>query len=152
MKLINTESNQALLIDAICEVYKIPVEILNTKMRLREVVNARQMLFKVARDHFGMTYKEIGKVLLPMRSRSFDHSTVIYAKQTIDGYLKVKDENTVAKYKAVMDYINSKMDMRPTITISCNKEDVNAILTMLNKFDADYTINMKYNDTPKSKV
>lgn len=149
MKLINTESNQALLIDAICEVYKIPVEVLNTKMRLREVVNARQMLFKVARDHFGMTYKEIGKVLLPMRSRSFDHSTVIYAKQTIDGYLKVKDENTVAKYKAVMDYINSKMDMRPTITISCHKEEVNAICTMLNQFDVDYTINMKFNDKAK---
>ena len=143
MKLINTESNQALLIDAICEVYKIPVEILNTKMRLREVVNARQMLFKVAYDHFGMTYKEIGKVLLPMRSRSFDHSTVIYAKQTIDGYLKVKDENTVAKYNAVMAYISSKIETRPTITVTCNKEDVNAILTMLNQFNAKYQVNMK---------
>lgn len=143
MKLINTESNQALLIDAICEVYKIPVEILNTKMRLREVVNARQMLFKVAYDHFGMTYKEIGRVLLPMRSRSFDHSTVIYAKQTVDGYLKVKDENTVAKYNAVMAYISSKIETRPIITVTCNKEDVNAILTMLNQFNANYQVNMK---------
>ena len=143
-KLINTESNQALLIDAICEVYKIPVEILNTKMRLREVVNARQMLFKVAYDHFGMTYKEIGRVLLPMRSRSFDHSTVIYAKQTVDGYLKVKDENTLAKYNAVMAYISSKIETRPTITVTCNKEDINAILTMLNQFNANYQVNMKY--------
>lgn len=143
MKLINTESNQALLIDAICEVYKIPVEVLNTKMRLREVVNARQMLFKVAYDHFGMTYKEIGRVLLPMRSRSFDHSTVIYAKQTVDGYLKVKDENTVAKYNAVMAYISSKIETRPIITVTCNKEDVNAILTMLNQFNANYQVNMK---------
>lgn len=143
MKLINTEANQALLIDAICEVYKIPVEVLNTKMRLREVVNARQMLFKVARDHFGMTYKEIGKVLLPHRSRNFDHSTVIYAKQTVDGYLKVKDENTVAKYNAVMAYITSKTETRPTIVVTCNKEDVNAILTMLNQFNANYQVNMK---------
>lgn len=149
MKLINTESNQALLIDAICEVYKIPVEILNTKMRLREVVNARQMLFKVAYDHFGMTYKEIGRVLLPMRSRSFDHSTVIYAKQTVDGYLKVKDENTVAKYNAVMAYIDSKMETRPTITVTCNKEDINAILTMLNQFNLDYKITTSIHDTTK---
>jgi hypothetical protein len=148
MKLTNTQANQALLIDAICEIYGIPVEVLNTKMRLREVVNARQMMFKVARDHFGMTYSEIGRVLLPDRKK-FDHSTIIYAKRAIDGYIKVKDENTIAKYNAVMDYISSKTDMRPTITISCNKEDVNAILTFLNQFDADYNLNMKYNDKSK---
>ena len=148
MKLTNTEKNQALLIDAIVEVYQIPIEVLSTRMRVREVVNARQMMFKIAYDHFGMTYSEIGRVLLPGRKK-FDHSTVIHAKQTIDGYLKVKDQNTIARYNAVMDYISNRMDMRPTIQIHCNKEDINAILTMLNQFNLDYKITTSIHDTPK---
>ena len=148
MKLTNTEKNQALLIDAIVEVYQIPIEALSTRLRVREVVNARQMMFKIAYDHFGMTYSEIGRALLPGRKK-FDHSTVIHAKQNIDGFIKVKDENTIARYNAVMDYISSKMDVRPTIQIHCNKEDVNAILTMLNQFNLDYKITNTIYATPK---
>lgn len=140
MKLINTQANQALLIDAIVAVYKVPIEMLNTRMRFREVVNARQMMFKVAYDHFGMTYSEIGRVLLPDR-RKFDHSTVLYAKQTIDGYLKVGDENTVAKYKAVMSYISERITMDATITINLKMDDVSKVVKFLHQHNLDYDLN-----------
>ena len=139
VKLTNTQANQALLIDAIVAVYKVPIEMLNTRMRFREVVNARQMMFKVAYDHFGMTYSEIGRVLLPDR-RKFDHSTVLYAKQTVDGYLKVGDENVVAKYKAVMSYISERTAMDATITISLKMDDVNKVVRFLHQHNLDYEL------------
>lgn len=141
MKLTNTQANQALLIDAISEVYGIAIEALNTKMRLREVVNARQMMFKVARDHFGMTYSEIGRVLLPYRTRNFDHSSVIHAKRTVDGYLKVGDENTIAKYKAVMSYIGTKIKRDSIVTIHLKENQVGMVLNFLNENKLEYNIN-----------
>lgn len=140
MKLTNTQANQAMLIDAISEVYGVPIEALNTKMRLREVVNARQMLFKVARDHFGMTYSEIGRVLLPDRRR-FDHSTVLYSKRTVDGYLAVGDENVVAKYNAVMSYIGSQIKRDSIVTIHLKENQVAAVLNFLNDNKLEYNIN-----------
>ena len=140
MKLTNTQANQAMLVDAISEVYGVPIETLNTKMRLREVVNARQMLFKVARDHFGMTYSEIGRVLLPDRKK-FDHSTIIYAKRAIDGYIKVKDENTIAKYNAVMSHIGSQIKRDSIVTIHLKENQVAAVLNFLNDNKLEYNIN-----------
>lgn len=142
MKLINTQANQALLVDAISEVYGISIEALNTKMRFREVVNARQMMFKVARDHFGMTYKEIGRVLLPNRHR-FDHSTILYAKRTVDGYLKVGDENTTAKYNAVMSYIGQKIKRDSIVTIHLKESQVGMVLDFLNEHKLEFNINTK---------
>lgn len=142
MKLINTQANQALLVDAISEVYGISIESLNTKMRFREVVNARQMMFKVARDHFGMTYKEIGRVLLPNRHR-FDHSTILYAKRTVDGYLKVGDENTTAKYNAVMSYIGQKIKRDSIVTIHLKESQVGMVLHFLNEHKLEFNINTK---------
>lgn len=140
MKLTNTQANQAMLVDAISEVYGVPIEALNTKMRLREVVNARQMLFKVARDHFGMTYSEIGRVLLPDRKK-FDHSTIIYAKRAIDGYIKVKDENTIAKYNAVMSHIGSQIKRDSIVTIHLKENQVATVLNFLNENKFEYNIN-----------
>lgn len=142
MKLINTESNQALLIDAISEVYRIPIELLNSPFRLREVAIARQMMFKIAYDHFGMTYSEIGRTL-PPEKKNFHHTTIIHAKQTIDGLLKVKDDNTVAKYNAVMSYISERLKIDATITINLAKEDVRMVLNFLNDNKLEYNVTMK---------
>lgn len=142
MKLTNTPANQAMLVDAISEVYGVPIEALNTKMRFREVVNARQMMFKVARDHFGMTYKEIGRVLLPER-RSFDHTTIIYAIRTVNGYLKVGDENTTAKYNAVMSFIGQKVKRDSIVTIHLKESQVGMVLDFLNEHKLDFNINTK---------
>ena len=139
MKLTNTQANQALLIDAISEVYGIPVEVLNTKMRLREVVNARQMMFKIARDHFGMTYSEMSRVMLPDRKK-FHHSTLMHGKRTIDGYLKIGDENTVAKYKAVMSYIGTKIKRDSIVTIHLKENQVAMVLNFLNENKLEYNI------------
>lgn len=142
MKLTNTPANQAMLVDAISEVYGVPIEALNTKMRFREVVNARQMMFKVARDHFGMTYKEIGRVLLPER-RSFDHTTIIYSIRTVNGYLKVGDENTTAKYNAVMSFIGQKVKRDSIVTIHLKESQVGMVLDFLNEHKLDFNINTK---------
>ncbi len=137
--LTNTSANHALLIDAVCTVYGIPVEILNMKCRNREWVNARQMLFKVARDHFSMTFSEIGKVLFPLR-RNFDHTTVMHGCKVVSGLLHVEDHETTEKYKSVMSYITERTMMDATITISLKMEEVNRVLLFLNAHNLNYEL------------
>ena len=62
------------MIQVVCEFYRIKPELLSTKLRKKEVVNARQIIMYVFREHLNLSYSFIGK-----QFGNRDHTTVMHA-------------------------------------------------------------------------
>jgi chromosomal replication initiation ATPase DnaA len=99
-ELANTQRNRELVMDAICHVYEITEEQLCSRRRLREITSARQMYYKVAREHLGMTYTSIGSSLRN-EHRPYDHTTVMHSVALVNGLISVKDADIIHQYEKV---------------------------------------------------
>ena len=65
--------------------YKIPVETVKSKSRIREVVKSRQIYCWLMRKNTRLSFADIGKPL------NCDHSTVIHAINTINNLIQTND-------------------------------------------------------------
>ncbi|OYX93274.1 MAG: chromosomal replication initiation protein DnaA, partial [Sphingobacteriia bacterium 35-40-5] len=63
----------------VCEYFEVPIEMVKSKTRKREIVQARQISMYLAKLHTKTSLKSIGAFF-----GGRDHSTVIYACQTVD--------------------------------------------------------------------
>lgn len=85
----------------VCEYFEVPVEMVKSKTRKREIVQARQISMYLAKSHTKTSLKSIG-VFFGGR----DHSTVIYACQTVEDLIE-----TDKKFKAYVSDIQKKLKM-----------------------------------------
>jgi chromosomal replication initiator protein len=96
-KEISMEYIQAL----VCEYFEVPIEMVKSKTRKREIVQARQISMYLAKLHTKTSLKSIGAFF-----GGRDHSTVIYACQTVDDLI-----DTDKKFKAYVADIQKKIKM-----------------------------------------
>lgn len=85
----------------VCEYFEVPVEIVKSKTRKREIVQARQISMYLAKSHTKTSLKSIGAFF-----GGRDHSTVIYACQTVEDLIE-----TDKKFKAYVNDIQKKLRM-----------------------------------------
>lgn len=85
----------------VCEYFEVPVEIVKSKTRKREIVQARQISMYLAKSHTKTSLKSIGAFF-----GGRDHSTVIYACQTVEDLIE-----TDKKFKAYVNDIQKKLKM-----------------------------------------
>lgn len=85
----------------VCEYFEVPVEMVKSKTRKREIVQARQISMYLAKLHTKTSLKSIGAFF-----GGRDHSTVIYACQTVDDLI-----DTDKKFKAYVADIQKKLKM-----------------------------------------
>lgn len=85
----------------VCEYFEIPVEAVKSKSRKREIVQARQISMYLAKSHTKSSLKSIGQYF-----GGRDHSTVIYACQTVDDLIE-----TDKKFKSWVQDIQKKLKM-----------------------------------------
>jgi len=91
-----------LIKDTVCEVYGVQFKEIDVNTRKRNCVIVRQMIMKVLYDKAQpLTLKNIGK-LFPGHGGRFDHSTVIYARDTMEGYIEV-DEDVKKQYETIIE-------------------------------------------------
>ncbi|SMO62344.1 chromosomal replication initiator protein DnaA [Solitalea koreensis] len=96
-KEISMESIQKL----VCEYFEIPMEMVKSKTRKREIVQARQISMYLAKNHTKASLKTIGQFY-----GGRDHSTVIYACQTVEDLI-----DTDKKFKNWVQDIQKKLKM-----------------------------------------
>lgn len=85
----------------VCEYFEVPIEMVKSKTRKREIVQARQISMYLAKLHTKTSLKSIGAFF-----GGRDHSTVIYACQTVDDLI-----DTDKKFKAYVADIQKKLKM-----------------------------------------
>ena len=85
----------------VCEYFEVPVEMVKSKTRKREIVQARQISMYLAKNHTKTSLKSIGAFF-----GGRDHSTVIYACQTVEDLI-----DTDKKFKAYVQDIQKKLKM-----------------------------------------
>lgn len=96
-KEISMEYIQAL----VCEYFEVPIDMVKSKTRKREIVQARQISMYLSKLHTKTSLKSIGAFF-----GGRDHSTVIYACQTVDDLI-----DTDKKFKAYVADIQKKIKM-----------------------------------------
>jgi chromosomal replication initiator protein len=85
----------------VCEYFEVPIDMVKSKTRKREIVQARQISMYLAKLHTKTSLKSIGAFF-----GGRDHSTVIYACQTVDDLI-----DTDKKFKAYVADIQKKIKM-----------------------------------------
>ncbi|GAA4801475.1 chromosomal replication initiator protein DnaA [Olivibacter ginsenosidimutans] len=85
----------------VCEYFEVPVEMVKSKTRKREIVQARQISMYLAKNHTKTSLKSIGAYF-----GGRDHSTVIYACQTVEDLI-----DTDKKFKSYVQDIQKKLKM-----------------------------------------
>lgn len=85
----------------VCEYFEVPIDMVKSKTRKREIVQARQISMYLAKLHTKTSLKSIGAFF-----GGRDHSTVIYACQTVDDLI-----DTDKKFKAYVHDIQKKLKM-----------------------------------------
>ena len=85
----------------VCEYFEVPVNLVNSPTRKREVVQARQISMYLSKSMTKSSLKSIGAY-----HGGRDHSTVIYACQTVDDLM-----GTDKKFKGYVNDIQKKLQM-----------------------------------------
>ncbi len=85
----------------VCEYFEVPIEMVKSQTRKREIVQARQISMYLAKSHTKTSLKSIGAFF-----GGRDHSTVIYACQTVEDLI-----DTDKKFKAYVADIQKKLKM-----------------------------------------
>ncbi len=83
----------------VCDYFEVPVEMVKSKIRKREIVQARQISMYLAKNHTKTSLKSIGAFF-----GGRDHSTVIYACQTVEDLIE-----TDKKFKSYVQDIQKKL-------------------------------------------
>lgn len=85
----------------VCEYFEVPLDMVKSKTRKREIVQARQISMYLAKNHTKTSLKSIGAFF-----GGRDHSTVIYACQTVEDLI-----DTDKKFKSYVQDIQKKLKM-----------------------------------------
>jgi len=85
----------------VCEYFEVPIEMVKSQTRKREIVQARQISMYLAKAHTKSSLKSIGSFF-----GGRDHSTVIYACQTVEDLI-----DTDKKFKGYVADIQKKLKM-----------------------------------------
>ncbi|MFT6850737.1 MAG: chromosomal replication initiator protein [Sphingobacteriales bacterium] len=85
----------------VCDYFEIPVDMVKSPTRKREIVQARQISMYLAKNHTKASLKNIGS-----HFGGRDHSTVIYACQTVDDLME-----TDKKFRGYVNDIQKKLKL-----------------------------------------
>lgn len=135
----NTQATVQRVINAICQAFGVSEEQLSSRTRVREIVSARHMFYKIGRDTLGMTYKTLGSTLT-MGRKGYDHSTVMHAIEAINDLMSIKDEIVTSKYNEVMSIIRQKSDRVTTVHIKVWPDQANLLFRFLQREEISFTV------------
>lgn len=83
----------------VCEFFNIPQDVINSKTRKREIVQARQLTMFFAKKHTRASLSNIG-----LRCGNKDHATVLYACRTITNLIE-----TDKKFRGYVEEIDTRL-------------------------------------------
>jgi chromosomal replication initiator protein len=85
----------------VCDYFSLPVEVINSKTRKREIVQARQLAMYFSKKHTKNSLNTIG-----LHCGNKDHATVLHAVKTVKNLME-----TDKKFKVYVEEIDQKLKM-----------------------------------------
>ena len=86
---------------AVCEYFNVPLEMIGSKTRKREVVQARQIAM-----FFSKSYTKLSLAMIGLHCGNKDHATVLHACRTVNNLME-----TDKQFKSYIDEIEKKIKM-----------------------------------------
>ena len=96
-----------IILEEVCNRYKITPAMLFRNTRKREVIIPRQMYFFLCTQFSGMTLSDIGRTGTTFGRRAYDHATVLHAKKVIRGFLDIRERDTVRNHQLILEALLS---------------------------------------------
>lgn len=91
------------IIDQVILYTGFPLEILKSETRLRNIANARKLIFMFLKHYTKLSFSEIGMTL------NRDHTTVIAAIKRGYGWIDVKDKQFTAIYNEMSKILSDRL-------------------------------------------
>jgi chromosomal replication initiator protein len=85
----------------VCDYFNLPIELINSKTRKREIVQARQLSMYFSKKHTKNSLNTIG-----LHCGNKDHATVLHAVKTVNNLME-----TDKQFRAYVDEIDRKLKM-----------------------------------------
>ncbi len=136
----NTHTNRELLLDTLCEVFELTKERLTAKDRHRDVVQARAIGYKIAREHMGMTYNEISKLFCKEGKARRHHTTIMHAIENLNGLASVGDDIAIGSVNAVLSKLNLVAKGGLSVVIETDQEGLTKLMAILYMHDYKYKV------------
>ena len=85
----------------VCDYFNLPLEVINSKTRKREIVQARQLAMYFSKKHTKNSLSTIG-----LHCGNKDHATVLHAVKTVNNLI-----DTDKQFRVYVDEIDKKLKM-----------------------------------------
>jgi hypothetical protein len=95
---------------------------IRSKVRKREILDARRLFFYVMRNYFRYSFEKIGKITL------HNHSTVLHSCRTFDDYTVPYPKLTILPYKDICFQLDLMKD-----SVEEQVEDMKEKIILINK-------------------
>jgi len=102
VKSTNREISIEYIQKVVCEYFNLPLDVINSKTRKREIVQARQLAMFFSKKHTKSSLATIGQ-----HCGNKDHATVLHAVKTVNNLL-----DTDKKFKSYVDDLDKKIKLQ----------------------------------------
>lgn len=138
--ILNTHENRELLIDTLCEVFSLTRKVLMSRSRLRHVVMARAIGYKVGRDIFGMTLTACAELFRAHNSPLRNHTTVMHSIENLNDLASVGDEVVIGMTNEVMKKMELMAKKGLVVIVHVHPDDLMELTGKLQKWNYEYEV------------
>lgn len=136
----NTHTNRQLLIDTLCEVFEMTRDRIMAKARQRDVVMARAVGYKIAREQMGLTYNAISKLFSKDGKPKKHHTTIMHSIQNLNDLASIGDDVAIGSINTVMHKLNLVAKGGISVVVETDAEQLIKLTAILYMHDYKYTV------------
>jgi hypothetical protein len=136
----NTHTNRQLLVDTLCEVFEMTRDRIMAKARQRDVVMARAVGYKIAREQMGLTYNAISKLFSKDGKPNKHHTTIMHSIQNLNDLASIGDDVAIGSINAVLSKLNLAAKGGLSVVIETDQEGLTKLMAILYMHDYKYTV------------
>ena len=136
----NTHTNRQLLIDTLCEVFEMTRDRIMAKARQRDVVMARAVGYKIAREQMGLTYNAISKLFSKDGKPNKHHTTIMHSIQNLNDLASIGDDVAIGSINTVMHKLNLMAKGGISVVVETDAEQLIKLTAILYMHDYKYTV------------
>lgn len=136
----NTHTNRELLLDTLCEVFDLDRNKLMAKARQREVVMARGIGYKIAREQMGMTYQAISRLFTATGKQCREHTTIMHSIKNLNDLASVGDDVVIGSISKVLEKLNVLANGGISVVVDTDLEGLAKLTAILYMHEYKYTV------------
>ena len=138
--ILNTQENRELLVETLCQTFGITKAKIMSKTREREPVMARAVGYKIAKEKFGMTLREISAIFPTGKNTMRHHTTIIHSLQSLNDLASVGDELVIGTTNEVLRRLDQTAKKGVRVIIEVHPDNLVLLGARLDKWGYEYEV------------